>query len=180
MTTTGAAHTRGVLGEVHAERDRQERKWGEQNHPDLMPGTDLGATQQTYADEADAWKATNADRVREANAAGAPSDRNAAWDGILCFASVCTTLTDVEATACLNAEWPTGIESQWRVSPAATFARGGPNPGLCEESPAHRHLLRCPTGRQPVDHGAGDRSLNAAQQWAAGLACLRFAHHPRR
>ena len=59
----------------------------------------------------------------------------------LCFASVCTTLTDEEATARLNVESPTGIESQWRVSPAATFARGGPNPGLCEESPAHRHLL---------------------------------------
>lgn len=57
----------------------------------------------------------------------------------LCFASVCTTLTDVEATARLNAEHPGVV---WRVSPAETFKRGDPNGGACEEFPgSHRHLL---------------------------------------
>lgn len=60
----------------------------------------------------------------------------------LCYASVCTALTDEQATERLNAEQPTGIESRWRVSPASTFRRGGPNPGPCEESPGtHRHIL---------------------------------------
>lgn len=58
----------------------------------------------------------------------------------LCYVSVCTTLTDVEATARLNDEYP--MESPWRLSPDPTFKAGGRNPGPCDESPAsHRHLL---------------------------------------
>jgi hypothetical protein len=59
----------------------------------------------------------------------------------LCYASVCTTLDDEQATTRLNDEHPTGV-APWRVSPDRTFKGGGPNPGRCEEAPAtHRHLL---------------------------------------
>lgn len=72
--------TRRVLTEVHAERIRQDAKWGEQNHPTLWPA---GATHERYRELADDWKKRNDDRVRVANAAGLPSDRNSAWDGVL-------------------------------------------------------------------------------------------------
>lgn len=60
----------------------------------------------------------------------------------LCFASVCTTLTDDEAATRLNAEHPTGIPSPWRPSAQLTFAQGGSNPGPCDTHPeTHRHVL---------------------------------------
>lgn len=41
----------GVLAEVQAERERQDAKWGEQNHPD---GTG-NKSQQDYAEQARKW-----------------------------------------------------------------------------------------------------------------------------
>lgn len=58
------------------------------------------------------------------------------------YASVCTSLSDKEATKRLNAEHPTGISSQWAVSKSATFRDGRPNPCPCEQHPeTHRHIL---------------------------------------
>lgn len=57
-------------------------------------------------------------------------------------ASVCTSLTDEQATARLNAEQPTGIESPWQVADDVTFASGDPNPRPCHDWPdTHRHIL---------------------------------------
>lgn len=61
-----------ILGEVIDETDRQDKKWGEQNHPDVRPGS--SAVRGHYAAVADLWKAANAERARS----GAIS-----WDGIL-------------------------------------------------------------------------------------------------
>jgi hypothetical protein len=77
--------TEKVLAEVADERHRQDAKWGQQNHPDLYPDTWCHGDDNRahYAYMADYWKAKNANRVEVQNNAGAPSDRNAAWDGIL-------------------------------------------------------------------------------------------------
>jgi len=59
----------------------------------------------------------------------------------VCYASVCTTLSDDVATERLNAEYPTGIRTDWRISPDA-FADGSANPHPCEKWPTtHRHIL---------------------------------------
>lgn len=62
--------------------------------------------------------------------------------GLMC-ASVCTSLSDEEATARLNRERPTGISSAWEVSDDEFFADGtSPNPCPCHDAPeTHRHLL---------------------------------------
>lgn len=57
-------------------------------------------------------------------------------------ASVCTTLSLEAATARLNAEHPTGIDSQWQPDPAPEFRAGQPNPCPCEQEPeTHKHYL---------------------------------------
>ena len=57
-------------------------------------------------------------------------------------ASVCTSLSDEEATKRINAEHPTGTSSMWAVSKSATFRDGNPNPCPCERNPkTHRHIL---------------------------------------
>lgn len=59
----------------------------------------------------------------------------------LCYASVCTTLDDAEATRRLNIQYMTGV-GDWQVSPDPTFRGGGPNPGPCDRWPdTHRHIL---------------------------------------
>ena len=73
-------HTDTVLSEVASERAKQDEKWGEQNHPDLYPGSH---NYTYYAGVADYWKRKNEERVAVENAKGVPSDRNAAWDGVL-------------------------------------------------------------------------------------------------
>ena len=57
----------------------------------------------------------------------------------LCYASVCTRLSDDEATARLNALRPTGV-GPWRIADEA-FADGSPNPSPCHDTPDHRHVL---------------------------------------
>jgi hypothetical protein len=58
----------------------------------------------------------------------------------MCYASVCTSLSDDDATDELNLAWPTGIESRWTIADEA-FADGTPNPAPCADAPTHRHLL---------------------------------------
>jgi hypothetical protein len=58
----------------------------------------------------------------------------------LAYASVCTSLSDEEATAALNREYPTGI-GPWSVSEDETFASGEPNSHPCPVTPGHRHIL---------------------------------------
>jgi hypothetical protein len=71
-----------VLSEVAQERDRQDEKWGEQNHPIYWP-LDGDESRELYATVADGWKERNARRVAWANERGATPDRNCSWDGIL-------------------------------------------------------------------------------------------------
>jgi hypothetical protein len=76
--------TRSILAEIHAERLRQDAKWGEQNHPTVIRDGLLGdCDHDYYATIADDWKGRNAYRVRRRNEQGYPRDRNCAWDGIL-------------------------------------------------------------------------------------------------
>lgn len=57
------------------------------------------------------------------------------------YSSVCTSLDDDEVTRRLNAEWPTGISSAWRIADEP-FRDGTPNPTPCPEAAAtHRHIL---------------------------------------
>jgi hypothetical protein len=58
-----------------------------------------------------------------------------------CFASVCTSLEDEQATNRLNLLYGTGIESQWKIADE-DFRDGTPNPHPCENlSETHRHIL---------------------------------------
>jgi hypothetical protein len=60
----------------------------------------------------------------------------------LASASVCTSLSDEDATAQLNTHEPTGIDSQWQISADPTFKNGDPNPRPCHDWPdTHRHIL---------------------------------------
>lgn len=60
--------------------------------------------------------------------------------GFVC-ASVCTDLTDEEATERLNWDHPTGVHP-WEVSADETFRTGEPNPCPCPDAPApRRHIL---------------------------------------
>lgn len=58
----------------------------------------------------------------------------------LCCASVCTNLSNDEATRRLNLAHPTGI-APWELSSDATFASGQPHPNQCEQRDDCRHLL---------------------------------------
>lgn len=59
----------------------------------------------------------------------------------LVYASVCTSLTDTEATSRINTEHPTGVSSWWEIADEP-FASGDPNGRPCDQRPAtHRHLL---------------------------------------
>lgn len=70
-----------------------------------------------------------------------PLDFEAYSIGLIC-ASVCTSLSNEEATARLNAEHPTGVQSPWRISEDKAFRNGEPNPCPCEHHPkTHRHIL---------------------------------------
>jgi hypothetical protein len=56
-------------------------------------------------------------------------------------ASVCTDLSDEKATQRLNLELPTGISSQWRISPE-DFLDGTPNGSPCNQQwEGRRHVL---------------------------------------
>ena len=58
-----------------------------------------------------------------------------------CYASVCTDLSDAEATDRLNGKHPTLISSKWAISTDETFKGGEPNPCPCEKGNGRRHIL---------------------------------------
>jgi hypothetical protein len=73
--------TERVLDELFTEREKQDEKWGEQNHPIRWPASDE-KDRAYYQRMADAWKFTNASRVQVANERDKTPDRNCAWDGV--------------------------------------------------------------------------------------------------
>lgn len=74
--------TNKILAEVHAERIRQNEKWGVQRHPFFYPG--LGAaSRKIYHTNAETLKRTNAQRVKILTEDGFSSDKNCTWDTIL-------------------------------------------------------------------------------------------------
>lgn len=48
--------TEDVLGEIYAERERQDARWGEQNHPNGTGG-------HSFRDAADSWRRINDDNA---------------------------------------------------------------------------------------------------------------------
>lgn len=68
-----------IVDEIKAERERQDKKWGVQNHP--MTLDDTLKDSSYWRTIAEAWKRENDFRVAKRNAL--PKDRNCAWDGIL-------------------------------------------------------------------------------------------------
>ena len=78
-------HLNPVERAVRDEREAQDRKWGEQNHPDLDPH-DIGVvTRNEYRFRADRWREINTERAerdcgRTQPATGGPCT---AWDGVL-------------------------------------------------------------------------------------------------
>ena len=57
------------------------------------------------------------------------------------YTSVCTSLSVEAATARLNADHPTGIESAWKLADEP-FNDGTANPHVCEDAPeTHKHML---------------------------------------
>jgi hypothetical protein len=69
-----------LVREVHAERHRQDEKWGVQNHPMTLDDTLHGS--DWWRGLADIWKRENDFRVQRGTQRGLPKDRNCAWDGI--------------------------------------------------------------------------------------------------
>jgi hypothetical protein len=88
-----------ILIEVADERGRQDEKWGPQNHPLVLSSKD----RERYAAMADGWKRINAERVRIANEAGIPRDRNGVWDGVL-LEEVYEALAETDDSAAMRTE----------------------------------------------------------------------------
>mgnify|MGYP001060193981 CR=1 FL=1 len=58
--------------------------------------------------------------------------------------SVCTTDSEGDMLAVINAEYPTGLDHGWTVSKSPTFRNGEPNGKVCEDDCRRRHfLLEC-------------------------------------
>ncbi len=80
---------RGVLDEIHAERCRQNEKWGEQNHPDVDPRDIPYVTHGYYASRADIWRQVNEERAKPSRSLGRCTGHpegphtHTAWDGVL-------------------------------------------------------------------------------------------------
>lgn len=85
----------------------------------------------------DATKAMIAEQERFERLAG---DELTVYAEGLCFASVCTSLTDEQADA-LMAQRPSGTAAGWRRSADTHFAGGLPNPCPCEHQLGRRHIL---------------------------------------
>ena len=103
------SHTKryAIAAEACDERNRQDAKWGEQNHPMTPLARRIGSRwisdQKLYNDEANEWKRTNSERVAERNSQGLPSDRNCFWDGII-LEEVYEALAETDYAAA-RAEW---------------------------------------------------------------------------
>lgn len=77
--------TPGVLGEVAAERARQDAKWGEQNHPDYDPHDIDSVVRNEYGFRAERWKEINDRRAKQGCEVKHvfPAASCTAWDGVL-------------------------------------------------------------------------------------------------
>lgn len=80
----------GVLDEVAAERQRQDEKWGKQNHPDIESRDIPHVTRHFYAHKADLWRQNNEERAKAkttsrcaAHCRAAGPHTHTAWDGVL-------------------------------------------------------------------------------------------------
>ncbi|MER8158131.1 hypothetical protein [Streptomyces sp. NPDC094472] len=123
---------RGVLDEIHAERCRQNEKWGEQNHPDVDPRDIPYVTHSYYASRADIWRQVNEERTKPSRSLGRCTGHpegphtHTAWDGIL-LEEVYEALAE-EDPARLRAEmvqvaavavaWVEAIDRRGAVAPA--------------------------------------------------------------
>lgn len=59
-----------------------------------------------------------------------------------CGASICTSMTVIEAQWRLNMDYPTGIQSKWKFAKREDFYDGQSNPCSCEQKPkTHKHML---------------------------------------
>lgn len=79
----------GILGEIVAERSRQDAKWGQQDHPAIDHRDIPDVTHHHYGHRADLWKSYNAERAIGVEP-GSRCPRNidgphkhTAWDGVL-------------------------------------------------------------------------------------------------
>lgn len=70
-----------LVREVKAERQRQDEKWGVQNHPMTLEGELIDS--EHWRIEANSWKRRNDKIVAQRTAQGIPLDRNCSWDSIL-------------------------------------------------------------------------------------------------
>lgn len=70
-----------LVREVAEERQRQDEKWGVQNHPMILD--DSLRDSDYWRSVAEGWKRENDYRVAKGTARGLPKDRRCAWDGIL-------------------------------------------------------------------------------------------------
>ncbi|MGP4092977.1 hypothetical protein [Nonomuraea sp. KM90] len=78
--------------------------------------------------------------VKQADKAPVPESFTVITVG-LCVATVCTSVTNDEATGRLNVAHPTGISTRWELA-GDPFPNGDPNPSPCRDHPdTHRHLL---------------------------------------
>jgi hypothetical protein len=70
---------------VRDEREAQDRKWGEQNHPDYDPHDIPEVVRSEYAFRAERWKEINAQRAESGCEVKArrPDAACTAWDGVL-------------------------------------------------------------------------------------------------
>lgn len=87
--------------QVRQEREAQDAKWGEQNHPDLDPHDIPEVARNEYAFRADRWKQINAMRAEhgcEVSGRSVPVVPSCvAWDGIL-LEEVYEALTEKDPT----------------------------------------------------------------------------------
>lgn len=84
---TGITETNNVLCLIRDERDQQDRKWGQQDHP--YTATMVGPVARDHERHAEFWKRENDVRVRE---------MDLAWDGIL-LEEVYEALAETDAEA---------------------------------------------------------------------------------
>lgn len=59
----------------------------------------------------------------------------------VCYATVCTRLSDEAAAEQLNGLHPTGLDHGWSVCEDTHFASGHTNPCQCPDHEENRHVL---------------------------------------
>ena len=112
----------GVLGEVAVERLNQDRRWGQQNHPDRMTMYGTAVSRMAYGIESAEWFRK---KLADANGRGECS-----WDRILLeevaeAMDECTTgntvalRAELVQVAAVAAAWVECIDRRWTKAPDA-------------------------------------------------------------